>query len=139
MDNLTAQDPNLQSNSQDGTDQQPVQPGLVPATSPHLMPSGSEGPFSLAKAVETLIPQEDLKKTEVEKPIVQEPLMEKVVRKRTETPSQKVEEAAGKVVDKRAYKEPLHELKTTQELTEKADKEEEEFIGHVEEVHTIKP
>lgn len=54
-----------------------------------------------------------------------------------EEPKQEPAEKVSHVVDKRTYHEELESVdKTSHKLTKEADEEEEEFIEHVEEVHS---
>jgi len=110
-----------------------VQPPPSYAATPEQLP------VSAPEQVETITPevQETLAAPEIPVPTPEAPVEEKVVEEVPVAPAAPAEPATN-VVDKRAPGvEQGTPLETTHKLTEEADEEEEDFIKHVEEVHSI--
>ena len=129
-------DPNLTDNSQLSDDLKyyspsPEQMGAPIPVESILPEASAEIEKTLEKASEVEVPQPPL-------PPDPAPLEEKAA-EITPPPIPQPEAPQPPVVDERPKTKPAtHPISTSQPLTAQADKEEEDFIEHVEEVHTIK-
>lgn len=132
---------------------QPPVSSIPPVSEPVVQPatgidsiSGAEGaPIVEAAPTVEQAPQTETISTPVEKlPTPEVPVAPALSEQPSESvaPVQPVAKKTPEemnVVDKRTNHEPLDSLQdTSDKLTKEADEEEEDFIKHVEEVHTIK-